>query len=114
VQVNDLINNHNEKLQLGRSNSGHYTLGVNKFSDLSKDQLKKLYTGNKLPPYEFTNYTVRPRAMLTITETMFTPGPESVDWKAEGHVTPIKDQGYFCNSCYAFSALAAFESHLSM
>jgi len=111
VRVMTLINDHNKLFNAGLSD---FDLAINRFADLTPSQVELFTKGNKAPPYEFSNYTIRPKAMLTVTETMFPPGPASFDWKAKGHVTAVKDQGFYCNSCWSFSAIAALESHLSM
>ncbi len=37
------------------------------------------------------------------------PMPPSIDWRAEGKVTPVKDQGDTCDSSWAFSATGVLE-----
>ena len=94
------IQQHNMDYMAGKT---EFTLAINKFASLTPAQIETLTTGNKLPPYEFTNFTVRPRNIITVTTDMFPAGPSSVDWNAAGFVTPVKAQGFFCASCWAFS-----------
>jgi len=39
--------------------------------------------------------------------------PTDVDWRREGVVSAVKDQGY-CGSCWAFAATATIESHVAV
>ncbi|HLM44757.1 MAG TPA: C1 family peptidase [Myxococcaceae bacterium] len=36
------------------------------------------------------------------------------DWRTEGHVGEVRDQGRVCNACWAFAATAAFEASYSV
>ena len=62
--------------------------------------------GRGLIPFERQRepYTVR-------VPTPLAPLPARFDWREEGKVTPVKDQGS-CGACYAFGALADFESKI--
>lgn len=116
MRIYRLVLAHNRKYE---NELVDFEMAINCFADMSPEQIEKFTKGNFLPPYDFSNFTVRPRAVITVNGNIdntatYPPGPASIDWNALGHVTPVKDQGYDCNSCWAFSAVAALESHLSM
>lgn len=77
-----------------------YSLGVNKFADLTWEEFSKAYLRQdvKIDPTEDHTPLTYPR----IGEK---------DWFKEGKVSPVKDQGD-CSDCFAFGALSSFESAL--
>jgi len=78
-----------------------WTLGVNNFADMSFAEFKNLYLSNKIE--------VQTDGFETEEYDPLFARPDSIDWRALGAVTPIKDQGS-CGSCYAFSTASATES----
>jgi len=91
-----LIQRHNAEHALGLHT---YTLGVNQFADLTSDEFVKTYNGFR--PDMYKNLPVA-NFQATADE------PDSIDWRDEGYVTPVKNQGQ-CGSCWAFSAVATME-----
>jgi C1A family cysteine protease len=88
-----------------RNSTLAFELAVNQFSDQNPEIIKNLTSLNVRPPP-----MVNGRTFSYIDPTNYPQGPESVDWTQSGCVTPVKDQYYFCNACYAYSGVAALEA----
>lgn len=79
-----------------------YKLGLNQFSDLTHNEWASLYTGVIIPKdHNVSNVS-------NLFKPSITDVPDSIDWRSEGRVNEIKDQGK-CGSCWAFAAVAALE-----
>jgi len=75
-----------------------FTVALNKFADLSKEEFAAIYLGTK--------YSA-PR-VNTVASARPVNAPASFDWRTKGAVTKVKDQGQ-CGSCWSFSTTGSTE-----
>lgn len=97
----EYINNHNQKYLDDRVS---FTMGINEFADLTDEEFEKFYLGkaqNSSNSGEEDIGTHNPPESLDGL-------PDSVDWRSEGCVTPVKYQGQ-CGSYWTFSTIGAVE-----
>ncbi|KAI7992596.1 Senescence-specific cysteine protease SAG12 [Camellia lanceoleosa] len=92
------INAFNEGVDRG------YKLGLNQFSDLTNEEFRASHTGYKRQPTKET-FVSKPTSFRYAN---LTDVPTTFDWRNQGAVTSVKDQGT-CECCWAFSAVAAVE-----
>ena len=79
----------------------NFNQGITKFSDLTRQEFARTYLNLNFNSMALLN-------LKPVTVKISNEAPEAFDWRNQGAVSDIKDQGS-CGSCWAFATVANLE-----
>ena len=85
-----------------------FKLSVNQYADLSPEEFHSTYKGFRFEDSKLVGKTRSCKAYDDYVNGTDSELPSSFDWRDEGKVTEVKNQGQ-CGSCWSFSSAGAME-----
>lgn len=96
-----------EEVRLHSKTGSSYQKGINMWSDLTDEEWSSRYLGG----YKHINTVKQPT--LKANQDKKAKLPDSVDWRAKGVVSDVKNQGQ-CGSCWAVCSTEQIESYVAI
>jgi len=98
-----------EKIEKHNQGGHSWQLGVTKFADLTKEEFSKTYASGRLNS-RLVSSNARNVNLPSRKDIRLEDLPASVDWRDQGVVTDVRDQGQ-CGSCWAFASAATLSAY---